>query len=99
MKPPIEYTVMGEDGKEYGPVFADQIRAWIQEGRLGAKTPIKAAADKDWIFLSQVPEFAEFFAPKVLPPKIGTRRGFVRAFLVVAVITALYFLFVYLNKK
>ena len=26
-----QYTVMGEDGKEYGPVNVEQVRAWIAE--------------------------------------------------------------------
>lgn len=99
MKASPEYTVMGEDGKDYGPVFADQIREWIRDGRLGAKTPVKTAADKDWVFLAEVPAFAEFFVVRTPPPKVATRRGFIRAFVVVAVITALYYLIVHLTKN
>ena len=39
---PKEYTVMGEDGQDYGPVTADQIYDWIGEGRLGKKTSLSA---------------------------------------------------------
>ena len=35
-----EYKVMGEDGHEYGPVSAEQIRQWVAERRLERKSPI-----------------------------------------------------------
>jgi hypothetical protein len=94
---PPEYTVMGEDGKEYGPVSEDQIRQWIAEGRAGSKTPVKTPRDRDWVFLNQVPEFAEFFAAKPARlPRPGPRKGLINAVLLIAVITALYYLFSYL---
>jgi len=62
------YTVMGEDGKEYGPNTADQIRAWVAEGRLESKTPVRHSDTRDWVFLGALPEFAELFLPKPPPP-------------------------------
>ena len=61
---PKEYTVMGEDGQDYGPVTADQIYDWIEEGRLGKKTPVMPSDLKDWVFLEMLPEFVDAFDPK-----------------------------------
>jgi len=32
------YRMIGADGREYGPVTADQLREWIAEGRVDAQT-------------------------------------------------------------
>lgn len=62
-----QYTVMGDDGREYGPVSADQIREWIRENRLERKSPVKPDTAKDWLFLEMLPEFKD-----VLPAIPGT---------------------------
>ena len=31
------YTIIGGDTKEYGPISADDVRQWISEGRLNAQ--------------------------------------------------------------
>ena len=54
-----QYQVLGGDGREYGPVYDDQIRQWIAEGRLESKSPVKPPDAKDWVFLETLPEFAE----------------------------------------
>jgi hypothetical protein len=65
-----EYTVMGDDGRDYGPVSADQIRIWIADERLEKKTPVKTPATKDWIFLVSLPEFSgEFDKLAHTPPR------------------------------
>ena len=69
-----EYTVMGEDGQEYGPVPDDQIRRWVAEGRLERKTPVKTAGSRDWVFLETLPEFAGVFLPPAPPPKAPQRK-------------------------
>jgi hypothetical protein len=76
MNTPPQYTVMGEDGKEYGPVNAEQIRAWIAEERLEKKTPVKPAEARDWMFLQSLPEFAKAFEKVAQsPPHPGKRRA------------------------
>ena len=52
---------MGEDGHEYGPVSANQIRVWIAEQRLEKKSPVKANETNEWEFLGSLPEFAREF--------------------------------------
>ena len=55
----LKYIVMGDDGREYGPVSADQIHDWIRENRLERKTPVKPDDAKDWVFLEMLPEFLD----------------------------------------
>jgi hypothetical protein len=70
------YKIIGEDGKEYGPATAEQIRQWVAEGRVERRTPIFADGAKDWNFVGLLPEFAGLFAvsgapPPIAPPKSG----------------------------
>jgi hypothetical protein len=64
------YKIIGQDGKEYGPVTAEQLRSWIAEGRLERQTPVFVAGAKDWNFIGLLPEFAAFFQghPPVIRP-------------------------------
>jgi uncharacterized protein DUF4190/uncharacterized protein DUF4339 len=52
------YTIVGADGREYGPVAADQIRQWIAEGRANAQTRVRTEGAADWKLLAELPEFA-----------------------------------------
>ncbi len=52
------YTIMGADGREYGPVTADQVRQWISEGRANAQTRVRTEGAADWKLLNEFPEFA-----------------------------------------
>jgi len=65
------YKIIGEDGKEYGPVSGGQLRQWIAEGRVESRTPVFADGAKDWNFVGLLPEFTSCFAattpPIVLP--------------------------------
>jgi hypothetical protein len=106
MKPAIEYTVMGEDGKEYGPVSAKDIRQWVTEQRLEKKTPIKPPGARDWIFLGDVPEFAGLFARKFKQPvncpptaRVPPRPGLVKAFIVVVLAAAAYYIYQYTHPQ
>jgi hypothetical protein len=99
MKAPTEYTVMGEDGNEYGPAQSKQIRQWIAEGRLEKKTPVKPSDARDWVFLGDVPEFAGLFAAsRVSSPMAPPRRGLVKLLVISAVAAAAYFLYQYLHR-
>ena len=70
------YKIIGEDGKEYGPATAEQIRQWIAEGRVERRTPIFVDGAKDWNFAGLLPEFTNSFTvggtPPIAPPKAGT---------------------------
>jgi hypothetical protein len=53
------YKIIGADGREYGPVSADEVRRWIAEGRANAHTRAQAAGSAEWKPLSEFPEFAD----------------------------------------
>jgi type II secretory pathway pseudopilin PulG len=56
------YKIIGNDGKEYGPVSAEQIRQWIVVNRCVPQTPAQPEGTKNWLQLSQIPEFADALA-------------------------------------
>lgn len=64
------YTIIGADGKEYGPVPADTLRDWIAAGRANAQTRIRRQNETEWSTIGAVPELAEAVAPK--PPPVAT---------------------------
>ena len=50
------YTIIGGDGKEYGPVSAEQVRAWVAGGRANLSTKIKGPGGDEWKSVAQFPE-------------------------------------------
>ena len=53
------YRVKGADQKEYGPVTAEQVRQWIQEGRLNRYSLLQKEGDPAWKPMEQNPEFGD----------------------------------------
>jgi hypothetical protein len=68
----VMYKIIGADGREYGPVDAAQLRAWVNEGRVDAQTLAQAGGGTEWKPLSAYPEF--YSLPKA-PPTITTPSG------------------------
>jgi uncharacterized RDD family membrane protein YckC len=62
------FMIIGGDGKEYGPVTADQVRAWIAAGRANLDTQAKAVGSGEW---RRVGDFAEFSGAP-LPPVMSS---------------------------
>lgn len=62
------FTILGADGKEYGPVPAAKIHEWINGGRATLATKAKRADETGWQTLGDFPEFA---APAAEPPPAG----------------------------
>jgi len=65
------YKIIGVDGKEYGPVSIDQLRKWIDEGRVNAGTRIIGPGATEWKPAAEYPEVKAFLIPSppaVLPP-------------------------------
>lgn len=58
------YKIIGADGQQYGPVEAEQLRRWMAENRINARTLIQAEGSQEWKPLASFPEFA----PEVKPP-------------------------------
>lgn len=63
------YRIIGIDGQPYGPVSAEQIRAWLAEGRVNGQTLIQPDGASEWKPLSSLPEFAGETKP--VPPSIA----------------------------
>ena len=66
------YTIIGGDGKQYGPITGDDLRKWISEGRLNAQSLAKADSDAEFRPLATFPELADAFAPQAAALKAPT---------------------------
>jgi|ERR1700733_6894836 len=78
------YTIIGGDGKQYGPISGDDLRKWISEGRLNAQSLMKAESDAEFRTLATFPEFADVFGiagqvsntpPPLSSADIGSRES------------------------
>jgi hypothetical protein len=61
------YRIIGADGKEYGPITADQVQQWIKEGRANAQTRVLVEGTTEWKTLGELPEFGGT-PPAIAPP-------------------------------
>lgn len=52
------YTIIGGDGKEYGPVTKEQILAWIASGRANLDTLAKSETSLSWTPLREYSDFS-----------------------------------------
>jgi uncharacterized membrane protein len=50
------YSIIGGDGKEYGPVTVEQVRAWMAAGRANLATKVKLVGTDEWKSIADVPE-------------------------------------------
>jgi hypothetical protein len=72
------YTIIGGDKKEYGPVTGEEIKQWIAEGRLDGQSLARSDNDTEWRPLAAFPEFGAAFPGRVpatpgfsAPPTLG----------------------------
>jgi hypothetical protein len=65
------YRIIGVDGKEYGPISAEQLRQWIAENRANISTRALAEGTTEWKPLGSFPEFALAFGSKPFQPATG----------------------------
>lgn len=71
------YKIVGSDGRQYGPVSAEQLRQWVVEGRANAWTLTLAEGATEWKPLGALPEFAANFrtmAPPAIKPAVTPYR-------------------------
>jgi prepilin-type processing-associated H-X9-DG protein len=62
------YTIIGSDGKQYGSVTEEQLRQWIADGRVNARTRTQLEGAAGWQSLSEFPEFAAALNSSAPPP-------------------------------
>lgn len=62
------YSVIGSDLKEYGPVSSEELRKWIAEGRIAADSKVRPEGGTEWLPVSQVPELAGALKKSSPPP-------------------------------
>lgn len=60
------YKIIGADGKEYGPITAEQLRQWLAEGRANLQTQVLPEGATEWKTVGELPEFASA-APAAMP--------------------------------
>lgn len=63
--------MIGADGREYGPISADQLRQWIGQGRANAATSVLPEGASEWKPLGSLPEFSMLFAAPASAPTPG----------------------------
>jgi hypothetical protein len=61
------FTVIGTDGKEYGPVNEEQLRLWLAQGRLNAQSKVKFEGTQQWKNMGDLPQFRTAAAPPIPP--------------------------------
>jgi TM2 domain-containing membrane protein YozV len=70
------YKIIGADGKEYGPVSAELLRQWIQQGRVSPQTQACQEGSTDWKPLGNFPEFGfALNTPPVMAPPLKDERA------------------------
>jgi TM2 domain-containing membrane protein YozV len=62
------YRMIGGDGREYGPVDAEQLRQWVAQGRASANTHVLAEGTTEWRALSSFPEMTGAAVPPLAGP-------------------------------
>ena len=68
------YKIIGNDGKTYGPVTAEQLREWIVQRRVENRTPVLPDGASEWTYLGLLAEFSRELAgapPAIVPPKMA----------------------------
>lgn len=66
------FTLIGADGKEYGPATTEQVREWLDNGRATLDTLARRDGTTEW---RRLREIAEFAPPPAPPPPIASAPG------------------------
>ncbi len=64
----MNYQIIGGDGKEYGPISAERITNWLQEGRANGDSRIREVGAEEWQCVRDLPEFASAFSTAFSEP-------------------------------
>lgn len=77
---PVRYLLIGGDGREYGPVTAGQLQAWIHQRRADGDSRVRRHDSDEWTTLGEIPEFQSAFEreskhQKSSPPPLDSVRA------------------------
>jgi hypothetical protein len=61
------YRIIGGDGKEYGPISAEQLKQWLRDRRVNGQTQVRAEGDAGFRPLSSFPDLG---AGVAVPPPL-----------------------------
>ena len=67
----MNYQIIGGDGKEYGPISAERVTNWLQEGRANGDSRIREVGAEEWQCVRDLPEFASAFSTAISAPPAG----------------------------
>jgi hypothetical protein len=81
------YKIIGADGREYGPVSADQLRLWISERRLNAQTLVRVEGTADWKPLAEISELSLWLGGSAAPATIRRTNSMAMTGLIFALIS------------
>ena len=57
----VQYTVAGEDGKEYGPMGLEELKTLVRDNRVGPETEVLDSTTNEWHPARRIEELSEFF--------------------------------------
>ena len=66
-----EYTIIGSDGEEYGPVTTEKVNHWITTGQVNGQTLVRTGKESQWRPLGQLPELKAVLSTDTIPDKPG----------------------------
>ncbi|HZL12936.1 MAG TPA: GYF domain-containing protein [Verrucomicrobiae bacterium] len=74
------YKIIGTDGRQYGPIGAEEVRRWLAAHRVNAQTLVQTEGSSDWKPLGAFPELISETGnvpPRIAPPplSIATRAS------------------------
>ena len=62
------FSIIGGDGKEYGPVSVDQVKRWLAEGRASLDTQVRRVGEEPWRRLGDCGEITGNAPPVIEHP-------------------------------
>jgi len=62
------FSIMGGDGKEYGPVSVDQVKRWLAERRANLDTQVRRVGEEQWQRLGDCGEITGNVPPVIERP-------------------------------
>jgi hypothetical protein len=83
------YRIIGADGREYGPVSAEQLRQWIAEGRVNNQSRAQAEGATEWKTLADFPELTATAPPTLSPSPQRAAPASVPNYLVPAILVTI----------